>query len=482
MQLLSDFYQGGQSRTKAAWAAIQVVLSLGLRTATPEALQDGGGPDRFHRANLYLKNAQSVVSDLVTRDEDLLGIQVLLGIVILFQNSSDPKPASVVIGTAMRLAHRLQLHSEVATKHFTAEENLQRSRIFWIAYTFDKDISLRIKAPSIQSDADIDVSLPSLTVSDGIGLIWSQDGTSHFNYHRLRVDLAHIEGQIYDLLCSNRASRAPAEERKRRICRLQIQLNRWYERVPPAFQIDHAATKLAPTELTIVTKMHHAYLLATVMTHGLYSHNAEWLKMINSRNQGAIEDLAQAMDSCATKAQTPPFPGGWSRCVELSRGCMELFEKSTPTECLVWQCCCPHFSGLIVLLANMLIKPAHEYISLDQHLTTKAIQLFDRLLEFNPSESIQKIRAIVGGLYDRAFEEVGRVSAEKAEADAKAGFPSPGIGMFYDAASEEFFVEQLKSTQPDFAPGGFDPYAWERQGAASMDWGWGLDAVDETPP
>ena len=199
-----------------------------------------------------------------------------------------------------------------------------------------KDISLRIKAPSIQSDADIDVPLPSLTVSDGIGLIWSQDGTSHFNYHRLRVDLAHIEGQIYDLLCSNRASRVPPEERKRRICRLQIQLNRWYERVPPAFQIDNAATNLAPTELVIVTKMHHSYLLATVMTHGLYSHNAEWLKMFNSRNQGAIEDLAQAMDSCATKAHTPPFPGGWSRCVELSRGCMELFEKSTPTECLVW--------------------------------------------------------------------------------------------------------------------------------------------------
>ncbi len=130
----------------------------------------------------------------------------------------------------------------------------------------------------------------------------------------------------------------------------------------------------------------------------------------------------------------------------------------------------------------MLIKPNHEYISLDQHLTTKAIQLFDRLLEFNPSESIQKIRVIVGGLYDRAFEEVSRVNAERAEADAKAGFPSPNIGMFYNAASEEFFVEQLKSAKPDFAPGGFDPFSWERQGVASMDWGWGFDAVDATPP
>ncbi|KAJ6437292.1 hypothetical protein O9K51_10266 [Purpureocillium lavendulum] len=480
MELLSNFYQG-LSRTKAAWAAIQVVLSLSLRTATPEQLQDSGGPDRFHRANLYLKNAQSVVSDLVTREDDLLGIQVLLGIVMLFQNSSDPKPASVVIGTAMRLAHRLRLHTEEATKHFTAEENLQRSRIFWIAYTFDKDISLRITAPSIQSDADIDVPLPSLTVSDGIGLIWTQDGSAHFNYHRLRVDLAHIEGQIYDQLCSNRASRVPPEERKRRVCRLQIQLNRWYERVPLPFQIEHAASNLAPTELVIVTKMHHAYLLATVMTHGLYSHNAEWLKLISSRNQGAIEDLAQAMDSCATKTpQGPPFPGGWSRCVELSRGCMELFEKSTLTECLVWQCCCPHFSGLIVLLANMLIKPSHEHIALDQHLTTKAIQLFDKLLEFSPSKSIQKIRDVVGRLYERAFEEVGRVAAERAEADANTAFTSPPIDLFSDSAKDDFFMEGIKISKPDFAPAGFDPFSWERMSTA--DWGWAFDAAQVTPP
>lgn len=138
MALLSGWYGHSPRRSSAAWAAIQVVLALSLRTPTPDALHDSAGPDRFHRANSYLRNAQSVVSDLVVREEDLLGIQVLLGIVLLFQNSSDPKPASVVISTAMRLAHRLRLHSQESARYFSPEENEQRSRVFWIAYTLDK--------------------------------------------------------------------------------------------------------------------------------------------------------------------------------------------------------------------------------------------------------------------------------------------------------------------------------------------------------
>lgn len=361
MSLLTGFYQGHPSSlNRVSWAAIQVVLSLALRAASSAGLPHaGGGPDRLHRANIYLKNAQSVISDLVTREEDLLGMQVLLGIALLFQDSSDAKPASVVIGTAMRLAHRLRLHSKEAARHFTAQENLERSRIFWIAYTLDKvaspagalafgaiggllsryqDISLRVMTPSVQSDSDIDTPLPALVAPGGIGLIWSQDRRSHLNYHRLRVDLAHIQGLIYDLLCSNRSAKAAPEERQRRVCRLQGQLDQWHRRIPAPFNIENAASTLAPGELVMMIDMYYAYLLATIATHGLYSHNAQWLKMTSSRNQIAIQDLARSMDSCAGAAETQsrPFPGGWSRCVELSRACMVLFEKSAAAGFQVW--------------------------------------------------------------------------------------------------------------------------------------------------
>ena len=136
MKVLHTWYNQPQSRDRATWAAIQIVMALGYRT--PQLALGETQMKHIERADVCLRNAQTVVSELVTRDQDLLGVQILLGIVMLFQNSRDPKPASVIIGTAVRLAHRLQLHSSNAGELFPAIEAEQRSRVFWIAYTLDK--------------------------------------------------------------------------------------------------------------------------------------------------------------------------------------------------------------------------------------------------------------------------------------------------------------------------------------------------------
>ena len=136
MQLFNDWYTIPASRTRVNWAAIQVVLALGLRTAGSKAGELC--PNSVKMADAYLNEAQSALPELVTRDGDILGLQVLLGIVFLLQYSSDQKPASVVIVSAMRLVHRLELHSTLSAQHRTSEEATQRSRVFWIAYALDK--------------------------------------------------------------------------------------------------------------------------------------------------------------------------------------------------------------------------------------------------------------------------------------------------------------------------------------------------------
>jgi hypothetical protein len=136
MQLFNDWYYNPASRTRVQWAAIQVVIGLGLRTPGLEAVRSTPRPVKM--ADACLNNAQSVLPDLVTHDEDLLGLQVLLGIVFLLQYSSDQKPASVVIVSAMRLVHRLELHSSASAQQWPLDEAAQRSRVFWIAYALDK--------------------------------------------------------------------------------------------------------------------------------------------------------------------------------------------------------------------------------------------------------------------------------------------------------------------------------------------------------
>ncbi|KAF4973267.1 hypothetical protein FZEAL_9366 [Fusarium zealandicum] len=406
MKLLHSCYSHPNSRDRAAWAAVQIVMALGYRT--PQLTIAESQTVNIEKADQCLRNAQTVVSELVTRDQDLLGVQILLGIVILFQNSRDPKPASVIIGTAVRLAHRLRLHSCEAAEFFPAAEAEQRSRVFWIAYTLDKDICLRANTPSCQFDDDVDIALPTLAPADSAGLIWTQNAQVHFNYHRRRVELAYIQGKVYDLLYSNRANKVKGPERQRRVFRLQAMLDQWYGRIPVAFHIDHVASTVGPSQLVQMCKMHHAFLLAEVMTHGIYSHNADWVNRVSSFSLAAIGDSRG--ENCGSDKsylrQTPPLPEGWTKCVQVSRGCMKLFQEATPTECLIWQCSCAHFSALIILLANMVLNPGHESVSLDQHMAMRSFELFDKLLVVLNDGGFRALHSVVGELSQRADEAV----------------------------------------------------------------------------
>lgn len=136
MSMLNNWYSRPSTRDRVIWSAVQIVMASGYRS--PQLASFGGLTTQIKKADECLRNAQSTVSELVTREEDLLGVQILLGIVNLFQNSRDPKPASVIIGTAVRLAHRLRLHSNQAAELYSAAEAEQRSRVFWIAYMLDK--------------------------------------------------------------------------------------------------------------------------------------------------------------------------------------------------------------------------------------------------------------------------------------------------------------------------------------------------------
>ncbi|KAL3607654.1 hypothetical protein FPOAC2_02641 [Fusarium poae] len=432
MKLLRSWYNQPNTRDRARWAVIQCVMAIGYRT--PQLSLTNSQALHVEKADQCLRNVQSVVSELVTRENDLLGLQALLGIVMLFQNSRDPKPAGVIIGTALRLAHRLRLHSQEAAMKFPAAEAEHRSRVFWIAYVLDKDIGLRGNTPSCQNDEDIDIPLPTIAPVDSAGLIWTQNGQVHFNYHRRRVELAYIEGKVYDLLHSNRASRITPQERQRRVARLQSMLDQWYERIPQAFHIEHVAATVGPSQLVQMTKMHHAFLLTEVMIHGIYSYNKDWQKRISSFGR----DKISGADQNGINNEQAPLPEGWNQCVDVSRGCMKLFQEATPTECLVWQCSYSHFSALIVLLANMILNPGHASIHTDQHISIKALDLFDKLLKIVDDEAFRALRSVVGDLSQRAQEAV---------AAHRQHLKSLGQDIYEPIDVEETVVQEL-----DFLP------------------------------
>jgi hypothetical protein len=136
VDLINSWYDRPRIRTSDAWAAVQVVLALGLRMSWANGLNVDARSSRA--ADAYLQNALGIIPDVMFRPPSLLAIQILLGIAMLLQNKSDQRPTSNVVAIIVSLVHQVGLQSPTSGKGRTTAEEVQRRRVFWIAYTFDK--------------------------------------------------------------------------------------------------------------------------------------------------------------------------------------------------------------------------------------------------------------------------------------------------------------------------------------------------------
>ncbi|CAG9996050.1 unnamed protein product [Clonostachys byssicola] len=426
-RMVIEWYNQRATHSRVAWAAILAVCSLGLR-ASPTDNSLFKGPFTNKECSDYcLRNAQSVIPELLIREEDLLGVQTLLVLATLFHQACDQRAAGNLASMALRLAHRMRLHSKQSTEFFSPEEIQQRSNVFWVAYILDKDISMRMQMPSGQVDQDIDVSLPPMNptgTDNDIGLIWTRDRTTPFNLFRMRLDLAHIQGKLYDLIYSNRSLKINAIERQARVESLQKLLTTWMARIPAAFQIEHVAATVGETEVAHMVKFYHSYLTTITFLHGIYSQQAEWVKRVGPQARYAIQDYTLAMSGhaadCLSEYLDPPAEKYWYHCVDISRFTLKLFQEVAQTDWLVWQCTCAHFSGLVILLSNTIMYPTHEFASLDSEISTVSVQLLDKIVaESSHGDIFASLQHVVADLSKHAK---AAVSSARLQQDSERVF------------------------------------------------------------
>lgn len=306
------------------------MLALAIRIPAVPSNDLELGPSDI-QVTKYVNNAQSVLAEIATEHEDLLGLQVVVGLIIIFHTLKDSRPTVVLVGMAVRLAHRLRLHTRAGYHSPSSDEIIERNRVFWITYLFDKDICLRYHTPSVQLDADINVGFPSESLHDGAGNTSTRDGRLCINFFRHRVRLAHIQGRVYDLLFATRTERIALEERRTRITLLHNQLEQWRQELPPKFQAEVVVNHVYLAALFWLCLMHFSYLGCLVMIHGIWSFDAEWRKRLTIRfgkgNGVATESAVRTV---------PPLPRGWRNCVAMSRNCMKMMSQMQLSDCSVW--------------------------------------------------------------------------------------------------------------------------------------------------
>ena len=219
----------------AWWAALNVVLALGYQYQDMPVPDPNDEPEAWG----YFQNALAATNQLMTRHYTLASVQALLGMAMIMMAMPHQRPITLLTSSAIKIAHSLGLHRQYQYPVLNAVESAERMRVFWVAYSLDKDISLQTRQPPIQGDEDMDIEPPS---ENDYGPV--QSGGIHHSLFYFRTRLAIIQGQIYRRLLSVKAGKQSASERAIAAEELEMALQTWRRSVPIELFCDYSGPAL----------------------------------------------------------------------------------------------------------------------------------------------------------------------------------------------------------------------------------------------
>lgn len=438
MKMLDEFYDGPpENRDQVTWSAINVVL----------ALQFYLDPDKITaadaRAAICIKRAQSVMDQLVYRTEDLLGLQVILGVAMFFMHTAHPHPACVLIATAVKLVHRLKLNvPPQTTEHH--QQSAERARLFWLTYTMDRELSLRTSEPYLLQDHDIGIEIDDMSSSPGKGCVRippkvlrhslsdpSERSRQYkeaveINIPMTRARLAVIQGKIYDQVYSVRASRMSPSEKQQALEGLDGMLDDWYSSLPPNFKRSVQGFSISA---------HITYYQCLFSTRRATIHNTDWIKR--------LDDYASSKTRLNAAQRALLLPSNWLTLVKVARCCLTMLSKIpsrntalrwyvpaefTPAVChdiltIFRSSTCVCEAAITVLAANNMTLGLHDVprsIKEDEAKIDTALKEFEERLQGSNDEFLSKMYTECKSLSERAA-----VAADK--------FLDATVDQFWDA-------------------------------------------------
>ncbi|KAF5632439.1 uncharacterized protein FTJAE_7549 [Fusarium tjaetaba] len=155
------------------------------------------------------------------------GLKIVLGIALYYMTTSHLERAGFMHAMAVKMVYKLEFHKMFG----------ETVKSVWIAYIIDRDLSLLTGEPYLMQEHDIDPSVTDLSDKDG-GILCSEDSSLRFEIFKFRARLATIQGKIFDLVYSVRASQLSFDQRETVADRLDDMLEKWVESIPEPFRGD----------------------------------------------------------------------------------------------------------------------------------------------------------------------------------------------------------------------------------------------------
>lgn len=226
MSLLGQQYSqfGNTIADPTLSVALNAILAMAQRR---RATQSSERPELADAAWIYARNSLETLLAVLMRNVTLLSVQAILVLAWFFRGTPNPQPFFFLTAAAVRLSHSAGLHRTVEDSQTSSTELEQRLRVFWLAYMFDSEASLRTGRPCSQVVNDIGVPLPSESPKDKLGMIVDCHGTTSINILLARAKFAIIRGKVYDRLFASSATEKSTESIAEDILKLGEELDIW---------------------------------------------------------------------------------------------------------------------------------------------------------------------------------------------------------------------------------------------------------------
>ena len=394
MNLFQDHYSESGPSDPGWWACINVILALAHRFRAMRTLET---KQENSQACGYMQNALAVVSELTMLHNSLLAVQALLGMTVVIQGTPNPRLCSVLIAAAMRLAQTMGLHRKNQDLALTEAEIEQRKRVFWIAYFLDKDISLRTGQPPAQNDDDMDVELPSETISN---LPPYNNGINTISFFNSRIGLAVIQGQVYNRLYAVKAANQSEAEQIFAAHELNAMLMAWKNSVPIDFEEDRPTTLQAPITPDFLHKiiLRFTYVNCLITIHQPFLRNGstapfDEICVSEARKAVGLIQITPHGDYACAWSVFPPLYSFTNEVLTTHRLLIHYF-----------------FAAVTTILHNILCNPTHIFAPSDLQLVEPFLSLLELLAKEGKSEEVQRMFEFCQDLNGKAKDAVTKVN------------------------------------------------------------------------
>ncbi|KAL6237640.1 hypothetical protein BDW75DRAFT_203236 [Aspergillus navahoensis] len=403
MHLVEKQYSRDPYEGSGWWASINVVLAISHRLRVMSNLVP---QEEDKKAWLYLKNAMGVLTELTMRNTDLLSVQALLGMSLFLQGTPNPQPSFFLVAAAIRLSHSIGLHKRGSGFGLNPVEAEQRKRVFWIAYTLDKDICLRSGRPPVQDDDDMNVELPSEDPPDNIGNVPLFDGKGKFNMFRAFCEFSIIESKVYKRLYSATASKQSDGALLNTIGELDRELEEWKDSIPIDFRPEHEIKATHGPLILHVVVLHFAYYNCLTTIHRMSVHHGYWTSRLSN----------YAIQGLNARPLNPRVFLSAVLCVTAARASINLIKYIPQGDfACVWLILYYPVSALVTLFANILQNPTDARARSDVKLMNVVVNFLSTLVSDESNGSIKRMLGVCG-----EFERIAQVVLDKAERESQS--------------------------------------------------------------